>query len=158
MVEVMQTTFDHILVPVDFTAKNDAAIEIAKRLALQDKSRVSLLHVIESLDFSDDEEIKQFLDKMEKRSSEQLQLLLERFQDCDLEVTVETAINNRSRGVVLYAMENEVDLIVMNSHRIDPNVKHDHWATISYQVSLVCPCSIMLVKSPSPSGERGDQA
>lgn len=146
----MRSTFDHILVPVDFTAKNDAAIDVAKQLAIQHSSRVSLLHVIESLDFPDDDEVRQFLDKMREKSTVQLDRLKQLFGDCDLEVATETAINNRSKGIVQFAMQNDVDLIVMGSHRIDPkHAPRESWATISYQISLVCPCSIMLLKQPT---------
>jgi nucleotide-binding universal stress UspA family protein len=101
------------------------------------------------LDLPDDDEVNEFFDKMRKKSAQKLQALLEQFQDSNLEVTVETVINNRSRGIVAYCMEKGVDLIVMSSHAIDPAVKRSDWATISYQVSLVCPCSIMLVKPPA---------
>jgi nucleotide-binding universal stress UspA family protein len=143
----MQSSFDHILVPVDFTEKNAAAIAVAKRLAQQSSARVSLLHVIESLeDAGDDDEIQKFMERMEARSSAQLQRLLDHFSDCDLEVTPATIIHHRSKGIVLYAVENAVDLIVMGSHPIDPAAVRDSWATISYQVSLLCPCSILLIK------------
>ncbi len=148
----MQESFDHILVPVDFTKKNERAIEIAKRLATEHSARVSLLHVIESLDFPEDEEVQQFLNKMEARSNQQLAQLKDRFGGNDLEVSSETVIHNRAGGIVLYALENGVDLIVMSSHKIEPGATRDDWATISYQVSLACPCSIMLVK-PAPSDQ-----
>jgi nucleotide-binding universal stress UspA family protein len=143
----MQSSFDHILVPVDFTEKNAAAIAVAKRLAVQSVARVSLLHVIESLeDAGDDDEIQKFMERMKTKSSENLERLLDQFADCDLEVTSATMINHRSKGIVLYAVENAVDLIVMGSHPIDPSKVRDSWATISYQVSLLCPCSILLIK------------
>lgn len=143
----MQSSFDHILVPVDFTEKNAAAIDVAKRLAAQSSARVSLLHVIESLeDAGDDEEIQKFMERMAAKSRENLERLLEPFADCDFEVTSATMINHRSKGIVLYAVENAVDLIVMGSHPIDPSAIRESWATISYQVSLLCPCSILLIK------------
>ena len=147
----MNRTFDHILVPVDFTDKNDAAIEVARGLAEQNSSRITLLHVIESLEAAgDDEEINKFLQRMEAKSNQQLSKLLDRFQDSELEVQAETVINHRSQGIVLYAVESGVDLIVMSSHPIKPDAHRDDWATISYQVSLLCPCSFMLIK-PSES-------
>ena len=45
----MKNLFQHILVPLDFAAKNEAAMEVAIDLAEQQKSRVSLLHVIDRL-------------------------------------------------------------------------------------------------------------
>ena len=84
-----------------------------------------------------------------KRDSErELDHLLELFADDDLDVTVETVINHRCRGIVSYAVDNDVDLIVMGSHPVKPNQPGGGLATISYQVSAFCPCSIVLVKQP----------
>ena len=147
----MEPLFHHILVPVDFTEKNRAAVELAQQLARQSDARVSLLHVIEFIDFpEDDEEISNFYDKLQARSEKELDNLLEMFTDDDLDVIVETIINHRCKGIVLYAVDNDVDLIVMSSHPIAPDQRGGGLATISYQVSAVCNCSIVLVKQSAP--------
>ena len=142
----METVFNHILVPVDFTEKNRAAITAAAQLARQSDARISLLHVIEFIDFPDDDEIANFYEKLRERSENELNKLLALFDKDDIDVTVETIINARSKGIVTYALDNEVDLIVMSSHPIDPSRRSEGWGTISYQVSALCHCSIMLVK------------
>lgn len=144
----MSTVFNHILVPVDFTEKNQAAITAAQQLARNSGARISLLHVIEFIDFPDDDEMSKFYKKLEKRSEQELDNLLSLFADDEIDVTVDTVVNNRSKGIVLYAVDNDVDLIVMSSHPPDPEKRNAGWATISYQVAALCPCSIMLVKQP----------
>ena len=151
----MEILFNHILVPVDFTEKNHAAIAVARQLARESGARVSLLHVIEFIDFPDDDEMSSFYDRLEKRSERELDNLLTLFADDDLDVTVETVVNNRCKGIVLYAVDNEVDLIVMSSHPLDPKKPTNGWATISYQVSALCHCSIMLVKQPASVTSAG---
>ncbi len=146
---MMETMFNHILVPVDFTDKNHAAIAAARQLASQSDARITLLHVIEFIDFPDDDEISSFYEKLRQRSEKQLGNLVGSFADSDLDVTTETIINNRARGIVEFAFQNDVDLIVMSSHPIDPNQRGEGWGTISYQVSAVCRCSIMLLKQPA---------
>lgn len=145
----MVTEFNHILVPVDFSEKNLAAIAAAKQLARPSGARVTLLHVIEFIDFPDDEEMSSFYEKLEQRSEQELSKLQREFADDDLDVTVETVVNNRGKGIVLYAVEHHVDLIVMSSHPVDPAKPSAGWSTISYQVSALCPCSVMLVKQPA---------
>jgi nucleotide-binding universal stress UspA family protein len=145
----MLADFHHILVPVDFSEKNQAAITVARQLAQQNGARVSLLHVIEFIDFPDDEEMTSFYDKLEERSEQELSKLLSSFGDDDIDLTVETVVNNRCKGIVLYAVDNNVDLIVMSSHPVDPGQPSAGWSTISYQVSVLCPCSIILVKQPA---------
>ena len=46
----------------------------------------------------------------------------------------------------MYVHQNEVDLIVMSSHRVGPNSRGGAWGTISYQVAALCTCAIMLMK------------
>jgi nucleotide-binding universal stress UspA family protein len=145
----MSTVFNHILVPVDFTEKNQAAITAAQQLARNSGARISLLHVIEFIDFPDDDEMSKFYEKLEKRSEQELDNLLSLFADDEIDVTVDTVVNNRSKGIVLYAVDHDVDLIVMSSHPPDAEKRNAGWATISYQVSALCPCSIMLVKQPT---------
>lgn len=142
----METLFSHILIPVDFTDKNRAAIEVAQQVARQCDARISLLHVIEFIDFPDDDEISSFYEKLQTRSERELSQLLQLFTDQDLDVTVETVINHRCKGIVMYAIDNDVDLIVMSSHPVDPGHRGAGLATISYQVSATCHCSIVLVK------------
>jgi nucleotide-binding universal stress UspA family protein len=144
----METLFNHILVPVDFTEKNKAAIAAAQELARQSAARVSLLHVIEFIDFPDDDEISSFYEKLQRRSEQELDNLLKLFKDDSLDVSVETIINNRAKGIALYAADNDVDLIVMSSHPVSPEKRGHSWSTISYQVSAICQCSILLVKQP----------
>jgi nucleotide-binding universal stress UspA family protein len=145
----METLFNHILVPVDFTAKNEVAIAAAQELARQNAARISLLHVIEFIDFPDDDEISSFYERLQRRSEQELDILLKLFKDDSLDVSVETTINNRAKGIALYAAENDVDLIVMSSHPVSPEKRGHGWTTISYQVSAICQCSILLVKQPS---------
>jgi nucleotide-binding universal stress UspA family protein len=47
----METLYKHILVPLDFTEQNDRALSIAKQLCRPGVSRVTLLHVIETIDY-----------------------------------------------------------------------------------------------------------
>ena len=47
--------FKHILVPVYLTPKNRAALEIAFELAVENKARVSLLHVTEKIELPGEE-------------------------------------------------------------------------------------------------------
>ena len=145
---MLDTLFNHILVPVDFSEKNATAFEIAKQIALQNAARVSLLHVIEVLDLSDDDEVSEFYEKMRQRSDRQLQALVPCLADENLDVEYATLVGNRSREIATYAEQNAVDLIVMGSHPIEPDLPNRGWSTISYQVSALCRCSILMVKQP----------
>jgi nucleotide-binding universal stress UspA family protein len=142
----MKTSFQHILVPVDFSEKNLAAMEVASQIAKENPARITLLHVIEFIDFPEDDEIKNFYEKLRKRSEAEFEKLLQQVDVDQFDVTVDTIVNHRSKGVVLYAADNDVDLIVMSSHAFHPQQSSEGWGTISYQVAALCQCSIMLIK------------
>ena len=150
----MNSLFQHILVPVDFTEKNLGAIDVARQLARPNGAKLTLLHVIEFIDFPEDDEITGFYEKLRTRSDQEMDKLLALFSGEEFDVGVDTIINHRSKGIALYAAENDVDLIVMSSHPFDPNQPSEGLGTISYQVSALCRCSIMLVKQAVPGDTR----
>lgn len=41
--------FQHILVPLDFTPKNQEALDVARELAVADEARITLLHIVQSI-------------------------------------------------------------------------------------------------------------
>lgn len=137
--------FQHILVPVDFTAKNEAALEIAFEAAVHNQARVSLLHVIQTFDYAD-EEVKDFCIRLETSALKNLERMAQRFAQAGVAVDFKTRLGNRTHEIVQYADEHNIDLIVMSSHRIDRQQPIKSLGTISYQVSVLCECPVMLVK------------
>ena len=53
---------------------------------------------------------------------------------------------HRAPGIVDAAIANRSDLIIMASHRIDPDRPGHDWATISYGVAVLAPCHVLLLK------------
>lgn len=142
----MKPRFAHILVPVDFTEKNLSALEIAKELAVVGQTRVTLLHVIETLDCEMDDEIAQFYSRLQVRADSELERLSQFLSAAGLEVDRKIRLGKRLREIVADSIERQVDLIVMSSHK--PNLREPMktWATLSYQVSNLCTCPVLLVK------------
>lgn len=142
----MEPLFHHILVPLDFTQKNNAALKIALKLAKQNHSHVTLLHVIETIDYAEDEEIAGFYETMKVRSRTRLAACGDRFRDLDIPVEEKVMLGRRGHGIVTYAMRKEVDLVVLSSHKIKLGQEPKGWATLSYQISILCQCPVLLVK------------
>ena len=42
--------FHHVLVPTDLTERTEKALQVADKLAVSDRSRLTLVHVIETID------------------------------------------------------------------------------------------------------------
>lgn len=146
VVIAMLSRFGHILIPLDFTEKNQAALDVGFELAVTNQARVTLLHVIETIDLPDDPEVEQFVNHLRERADRELEFRAQRFADAKLPVEWKIRIGKRSREIVEYEAEHAIDLIVLSSHPIDPENPRASLATLSYQVAILSPCPVLLVK------------
>ena len=142
----MEKLFHKILVPLDFTQKNNAALKIALKVARQNHSEVTLLHVVETIDYAEDEEIAEFYESIKQRARINLSSCAERFHEAQIPVAEKIVMGKRGHGIVAYAMRKEMDLIVLSSHKVQFGESPENWATLSYQVSILCQCPVLLVK------------
>jgi len=142
----MLPRFQHILVPVDFTLKNQAALDIAFDMAEQHSARVTLVHVIETIEGASDEEVRSFYNRLETRAQSEMESVSQRFVEAGIDIDYKIRYGKRTEQIVLDSIERGVDLIVMNSHKLDPQDLVYSMGTISYQVSMFCPCAILLIK------------
>ena len=143
----MLPRFRHILLPLDLTSRSNAAVDIAFELAVENKAAVSLLHVIQAIDTDPpDRETKEFYDHIRQRAESELDRVSRRFLDADIQCEVKVRVGDRLRDILDFARHHRVDLIVMSSHRIDPDNLAETWGTLSYKVSVICECPILLVK------------
>lgn len=133
------------MVPIDFSDKNTAALTTALQLAQESQAIVTLMHVVESIEYSDDEEITEFYEKLKKRSASKLAEKAAEFESHGIEVHYDTLVGKPAVAAVRYGMENNVDLIVLSSHRINRE-EGTGWGSTSYQISILCQCAVLLVK------------
>ncbi|MEX0703541.1 MAG: universal stress protein [Planctomycetales bacterium] len=138
--------FQHLLVPLDFTDKNLKALDVAFEICAVNKARVTLLHVIETMETLDDPEIRDFYARLEARADSELASAAQRFLDAQYELETKVHYGRRGPEIVQFAERHAVDLIVMSSHAVDRARPLESFATLSYQVAALCPCPILLVK------------
>ena len=138
--------FKRILIPLDFTDKNLRALEVARQLAVQNKASVALLHVIETVEHVPFDELKSFYKKLEDEARARMALPSSMFLEKNLVVDPEIVYGKRAEEIVRYAMANQVDLIVLSSHKIGPEQASHGWPTISYRVAVLAQCPVLLVK------------
>lgn len=139
--------FQHILIPLDFTERNDIALQTAHDIVAETSARVTLIHVVETVDDESDRELQDFTQKLANEAEEHLRERAAQFDDLDVTVTLENRIGHRHAEIVNFAMDNGVDLILMNSHLITPETADKNRVTLSYQVALLAPCAVLLLKS-----------
>lgn len=138
--------FKHILVPTDLTDNTFEALNIAVKMALHEQSRITLLHIIETIADTEFEEFEDFYLKLKRRAQKKMEQMLAGYQQELLSIQREIAYGKRVNEIVKFADENAIDLIVLSSHRIEVTESSKGWGTISYKVGILSPCPVMLVK------------
>jgi len=137
--------FDTVLVPVDLTPKNRRAVEVARDLAARVGSEVVLLHVIETLDLPF-EELEDFYERLQDRAMAQMEPLIEILATSDVPVSSHIVFGKRAERVLTFARDHEVDLMVLDSHRVRPGEAGKGTGTLSYQMAILAECPVLLVK------------
>ncbi len=138
--------FHRIMVPVDLTNRNIPALQIAIKLALQNRASVTVLHVIETFEGGSFDEFNKFYKALEKHARDKLEGLTEQFVSQGVVVHQEILYGKRAEQIVQFAMEHQIDLIVLTSHKIDLNSPTQGWGSISYKVGILSQCPVLLVK------------
>jgi universal stress protein A len=134
------------MVPVDLTDKNIRALDIAIQIALQNRARIILLHIIETIPDLTFDELQEFYRKLEKKAISKMNALAEKLVEKGVIVDQRVQYGNRAEEIVKYAAEHQVDLIVLTSHTVDLENPSQGWGTISYKVGILAQCPILLVK------------
>ncbi|HLF57409.1 MAG TPA: universal stress protein [Thermoanaerobaculia bacterium] len=138
--------FRRTLVPVDFTPKNERSLAVASELAAGEGGELLLLHVVETLEDELDDDLDAFYRRLAERAQERLNALLARLGEAAFARRGEVVLGHRARAIVAYAEREQVDLIVLSSHRVDPDRPGSDWVTISHKVAILARCPVLLVK------------
>lgn len=138
--------FRRILVPLDFTDANERSLEAARRVAAPGGTLIKLLHVVEIVQNIPFQELEEFYRSMEEKARKEIEQIASRLRTGGIDVETEVAFGRRDREILRFASEFGADLIVLSSHQFDPERPAASWGTISYKVSLVSPCPVLLMR------------
>jgi len=138
--------FQEILIPVDFSEKNRAAVDIAAELAAKSEGQATLLHVIETVEHIPFEEMRDFYSRLERSARRGVEDLAEKFVSDGVRYRSAIVLGKRLEEIIRHAIDNQADLIVMSSHRVDPDRPAAGFGTLSYRVAILAPCPVLLVK------------
>lgn len=137
--------FRKILVPLGLAERDARAVEVARDLASESGGAVTLLHVIEPVDLPF-EEMKEFYDRLEEKSIRVLEERVTPLREAGVEHSARVEYGDRASTIVGHAEKSGSDVIVMTSHRIDPENPGRGWTTLSYKVAILAQCPVLLVK------------
>ena len=138
--------FRNILIPLDLSGDAQLVVDAALAVARPGPPRITLLHVIETIQDIESEEIEDFYRILRERAEECLAGWAEQLEQAGVEVHREIVVGKRAVEIARLAEELGCDLIVLRSHRIDPESPMGGIGTISHQVAVLAGCSVMLMK------------
>ena len=139
--------FKNILVPTDLTENSRKALDIAAKMATQNNPvTITLIHVVEIIENTEEEEFKDFYDRLKKRAESGMKELADQYRDENTYIEQVIIFGKRVKEIVKYAYDKDIDLIILGSHRIDKVDKTQGWATISYRVGILSHCPVLMVK------------
>jgi len=138
--------FRRVLVPVDFTPKNLRALERAREIVALSGGELVLVHVVETLEDEIDADLAGFYRKLEERAEERMKESLAALGEGEFTRRSAIVLGHRARAITDYAEHEKVDLVVLSSHRVDPDKPGHDWMTISYKIAILARCPVMLVK------------
>lgn len=137
--------FRKILVPVDFSTKNDSALDSAVQIAGSD-GEIMLLHVVEIIEHIDFNEMSDFYRGLETRATARLFTLEEKLAEKGARVRHEVLFGKRVETIVRYAGEMAADLMILSSHQVDRDHPALGLGTLSYGIAIMARCPVLLVK------------
>ncbi|MGO9017641.1 MAG: universal stress protein [Syntrophobacteraceae bacterium] len=138
--------FKNILIPSDLTERNHKAMDIAVKLALEDSAVVTLLHVIETVEQVDSEDFDKFYRQLGARAGRKIDKLIAKYGREGITMEKQILYGRRVYEILNFAVAHGVDLIIMSSHKLDPENAAEGWGTISFKIGVLSHCPVMLVK------------
>jgi nucleotide-binding universal stress UspA family protein len=138
--------FSRILVPVDLSDRNRAALEAAAELVAASQGTALLLHVIEEIEDVPQTELEDFYAGLRRRAETTLASFREELEKAGARVEEQIRIGKRGPQIVRCAAEERCDLIVLRSHVLAPNEPMRGIGTVSHQVALAAGCPVLLVR------------
>jgi universal stress protein A len=143
--------FTRILVPIDFSAPSDAALEYARTVARRFGASLHLLHVADD-PYRALYSAEVYVPEMEGLRDEILgdatDRLKDRLQSSDireLDATAEAIIGTPAGSIVEYAGAHDIDLIVMGTHGRG-GMSHLLMGSVAERVVRTAPCPVLTVR------------
>lgn len=139
--------YDKILIPVDLSSANEAVFSTARELCDPDRTDVMLLHVIETLQDDEPGEMDDFYDELRAEADEKMKNWAAQIAEDGFEVQAAITYGERGPEITRVAEENDVDLIVQRSHTVSRDDENPNVGSVSHQVAIFAPCSVLLVRT-----------
>jgi nucleotide-binding universal stress UspA family protein len=138
--------FHRILVPVDLTGRHRRTVDLAASMARAAGGRVDLLHVVEVIPGMSLEDDHDFYKRLETRALDEMGRLRKTLDAGDVTFGAAVSYGRRVEEILGWVERHDSDLIVLTSHKVALDKEGEGWGTLSYQLGILAPCSVLLVK------------
>lgn len=148
-----------ILVPTDFSATADAALEYAFVLAERFGASLQLLHVLEDPFVTDGMAAEAYISEAPALRTAMLHDAQERLRHravrdtAGITIDTEVLFGHGARTIAEYAAERDFDLIVMGTHG-RTGVAHLLLGSIAERLVRTAPCPVLTVRHPEERKQR----
>jgi len=134
----------HILVPMDFSADAEQALDAAVELAKQFQARLTLMHVIQ-LPITTEVDLSGYYADLEDGARQEMEAYQKRVAATGLAVDVFLDSGAPFRQIVDAAKTRQVDLIVMGTHG-RTGMQHLLIGSVAERVVRLAPCPVMVTR------------
>jgi nucleotide-binding universal stress UspA family protein len=138
--------FQHVLLPTDLSEGARPALQVARDVARQNGARLTLLHVVQTIEHLPLRGLKGFYAQLKESAQDKLDRLSEATSFRDLDLHRKVVLGRTADAIVTFADRHRVDLIVMGSHPVDPKRPLHGFASVSHKVAILARCPVLLVK------------
>ena len=138
--------YRNVLVPVDLSERGAVAVAAATDVADPKEASITLLHVIETLQDVEYDELEAFYRRIKEKTEKTLGEWTDELSARGFEAGAEIVFGRRGPEILRYADERNVDLIVMASHALDRANPTERFGTLSHQLAAFSRCSVLLAR------------
>jgi nucleotide-binding universal stress UspA family protein len=138
--------YRNILIPVDLSRKGAVAVAAATDVADPTEASITLLHVIETLQDVEYDELETFYRRIKEKAEKTLGSWTDELSARGFEAGAEIVFGRRGPEILRYADERNVDLIVMTSQALDREHPGEGFGTLSHQLAALSRCSVLLAR------------
>ncbi len=147
----------HILVPIDFSANADHALDYAITLARTLQARLTLLHVIEPLAVGSVESMPYaYLHDLEAKITDLMTVYRERVTAVGLQSDFTIVHGVPYHSIIEIARTAHVDLIIMGTHG-RTGLPHVLLGSVAERVVQLAPCPVLVVRLPTDTPAQAGQ-
>jgi glycine betaine transporter len=143
----------HILVPLDFSATSEQALDSALELAGKLNARLTLLHVVSASIFGFGPDVAQgvaytdLVAQIEADATHALGVSLQRARNAGLKSASVLMHGVPFQHIVDFARDQQVDLIIMGTHG-HTGLQHALLGSVAEKVVRLAPCAVLVTRRP----------